>query len=256
MRRIIAKDVEGIMLWAPDNEHWIAETAIDGVKEFHGRFGIVVDIGAHIGGVALYAAKQGATFVYAIEPAPLNYFLLTWNIMQNRMESSVLPLPYAIGRVEQAHPSYPFDFRVLRMAGNSGMYSLQYKGAIQEAARVPVLDFEALLRRLPCVNYLKIDIEGGEYEIFQPSAELSALLRRVEYMNLELHTLDAAFFGESEGDEMERTITWLYHQGCQDHPIEECLRRKCIRSFNKHFTPICESHIEAHTCNILGGRRV
>ncbi|MHC1635779.1 MAG: FkbM family methyltransferase, partial [Candidatus Methanospirareceae archaeon] len=99
--RIEAKQIKGLTFWTLENEYWIPESAIEGAKVYKGDFGVVVDIGAHVGGVALYAAKNGAKIVYAIEPTPINYFLLTRNILENRLEHIVTPLPYAIGEVRK-----------------------------------------------------------------------------------------------------------------------------------------------------------
>lgn len=61
---------------------------------------VIVDVGAHIGIHALYAAKllQRSGLVYAFEPCPENYQALAKNITHNRsVTAEILPIKKAVG---------------------------------------------------------------------------------------------------------------------------------------------------------------
>ena len=116
---------------------------------------VVLDVGGHIGGFAVRAARTGAT-VWTYEPDPENYEILAKNVEQFG------------GRVTAVRAALTSDGQTegilyKNLGANTGIHSmLPSRG--REQVRVPKLDFvEALTELQPTV--LKVDIEGGEYDL-------------------------------------------------------------------------------------------
>lgn len=115
--------------------------------------GVVYDVGAHVGYVALVAAQivgpQGR--VFAFEPLPLNRRFLQTHVDVNGVHN-VQVLPYA---VSDRNGELLFD-----VAGGTG------RGRIGEGGqlRVETVSLDAMLAdgRLPPPDLIKMDVEGAE----------------------------------------------------------------------------------------------
>jgi FkbM family methyltransferase len=137
----------------------------------------VVDIGANIGMFALYAAAEfGAARVYAFEPFPESFALLTRNAERNRLPA-ITPLPLAI-----AGRSGP---RELHMQGRHGVHSLF--GTAGEAVRIECITLSDAFARyaIQRCDFLKLDCEGAEYEILLSAP--SDVYARIDRIALEYH---------------------------------------------------------------------
>lgn len=151
---------------------------------------VVLDIGAHVGFTTLLAAKRGAV-VYAFEPNVWSFARLVNNIELNEL-ADVIPVCAAV----VGNPgSDAFD--LLRMCpGSPGQSSLVYKDAIPAFGLCPLVSIGDVLHQISAggpIDYLKIDCEGGEYDIVGWLEEEAA--RAVRVVNLELHdTTDARYF--------------------------------------------------------------
>jgi FkbM family methyltransferase len=161
----------------------------------------VVDIGAHMGSVSLYAAKIGAQKVYALEPSWENYSYLVHNILLNGFYS-IIPIKSSV--VKNSF----LGFEKLRYGRylNSGQKSLLYRtDGFDEYESVGTIGFKDILKWVinykhnkehhfntyNIIDYLKIDIEGGEFDFLDDTdEELIDLLNKVRYINLEIHPLD------------------------------------------------------------------
>lgn len=140
----------------------------------------VVDIGASLGDFALLAASgHPNTVVYAYEPFPGSFELLERNIRLNRADN-VRTLPHAVGSREgsctldtSAEPVMAGRFR----ATATERRSVEVQGT--------TLDRIFADLGLTRCDYLKIDCEGGEFDIlFSTSA---ATLDRIDRVCLEYH---------------------------------------------------------------------
>jgi FkbM family methyltransferase len=145
---------------------------------------IVVDIGAHIGVFAVWAAQQahqGA--VYAYEASRANYDLLVEN-----------------KRLNQAHNLYPQNLAVFDRPGQFDYFQPGGNGALgsllqdQRAPKeiVTAITLENLFKDLGLdhVDYLKLDVEGAEYPILlQSTAET---LSKIRMLVLEYHEFEGA----------------------------------------------------------------
>ena len=146
---------------------------------------IVIDIGAHVGAFAASAARAapGVT-VYAFEPAPENFALLSSNMARNRL-SNVLLSPCAvtgIGGVRQLH-----------LADSPAEYSLDIvkPGAVQVAVSSMTLAEIVEQHGIKTIDFLKMDCEGAEYEILE-AAVSQGTLRCVSRVAMEAHVLDGS----------------------------------------------------------------
>jgi FkbM family methyltransferase len=130
----------------------------------------VVDVGAHIGYFTLIAARRTgpAGRVYAFEPDPLNYELLTRNVLENTFDGIVTASKKAVtkrcgqvsifrGRANTCHNS------ILRAPGTGEQ--IIYADAIS-------LDEAFAAEGWPAVHVLKMDIEGAEKDALKGAERL------------------------------------------------------------------------------------
>ncbi len=74
----------GDAIWRTETDHYLTQTAVFRAGD------TIIDIGAHVGVVSIYLAKQFPfVTVYAIEPDPLNYACLLRNIALNGVANVV-----------------------------------------------------------------------------------------------------------------------------------------------------------------------
>jgi len=143
-------------------------------REEYGRVeggSVVVDVGANIGGFSVYAADQGAR-VYSFEPEPSNYQLLARNV-----PASVATFELAVtGREEQ---------RRLWLRTTSS-HSMHEQRASEGSILVDCVSLGGALERCEVdrVDLLKVDVEGGEFEILYGDADA---LTAVSEIRLEYH---------------------------------------------------------------------
>lgn len=126
---------------------------------------IVVDLGANIGYFTLLAArlvgKKGK--VYAFEPEPTNYSLLTKNIELNGYDN-VIPVQKAVSNTKEMVKLFLSDTdtgaHTIRQSPTGGRFPATHRGAFVEVESV-VLD-EYFEDREQSINVIKMDIEGAE----------------------------------------------------------------------------------------------
>lgn len=146
----------------------------------HGPFAIL-DIGAGIGDFSIFAAKcfPNAT-VYAFEPIPNSYSLLNANVLANKV-NNIRTFPLAIfGKAES---------RILHTTGGE---AVQYGYREDDpnpskGIRVDGKTLEEVFEEFHIeeCGLLKIDCEGGEYEILLSTPD--AVLRKIKRISLEYH---------------------------------------------------------------------
>lgn len=132
--------------------------------------GTVIDLGANIGAFSVLAAKLGATAVHAYEPHPTNRDCLEHNLALNHVAGQVAVHPQAVGDKPGT----------VHLAGDGPGAHLD--GAGQPVEMVTLND---ILEPIDDVSFLKLDVEGAEYQIID--AVNSALLRRVRMIAGEFH---------------------------------------------------------------------
>lgn len=171
------------------------------IKNFINEGDYVIDVGAHIGTIAIplavFAGPKGR--VLAIEGFADNYNLLAENIMLNEMNDRIQPLHAVVTNNSQKLFEYIRDTH-----SNSGM---GYFKASSEVVPIPTY---ANSRDIPAVtldnfglkflekkglSFLKIDVEGAEFDVLNGAKKLVSLYRPCIYMEIFVDAL--ARFGHT-----------------------------------------------------------
>lgn len=135
---------------------------------------VVIDIGANVGALTLLLATlvpQGK--VIAIEPGPTTFARLTANValnpaLQTRVDT------YAIGLADQ--PGELFWQEDANVPGNAGLLASEGK-----RVSVNTLDQFVQARALQRLDFVKIDVEGMEYEVIKGGKSAIAQFRPILY---------------------------------------------------------------------------
>jgi FkbM family methyltransferase len=139
---------------------------------------VVVDIGANIGVFAVYAALAGARVVYAFEPSAASYECLGANIRVNALENIVVAERRAVVGTPREIVKFPRASSVLNAilpdTADAGSYDL-----------VPTVTLADIGARASAIDVLKLDCEGGEYDIFFGSPPTA--VRRTAEIRMECH---------------------------------------------------------------------
>lgn len=135
------------------------------------RLGTVVDIGAHVGGMTKMFKKY-AKEVIALEPHPVLYKKLSKMFRDTKgVYAHEIALAPETGRIDLKEVSIGYG-------QISAVYSMDYS-----PISVGAISLKDLFKMMDKIDYLKVDIEGLEYEIdWDPK-----LLKKVKYLDLEIH---------------------------------------------------------------------
>jgi FkbM family methyltransferase len=141
--------------------------------------GVILDIGAHIGAFtlkikSLYPEKA----VFAFEPETANFQLLKQNITNNNL-AFITPLQMAVSKETG---SIPFFVDLNHTAGHRTTFTTQEPH--QQVSAVALSDFINQYN-LEQIALLKIDCEGGEYDILMHLA--TEHWQRIIYLAFEYH---------------------------------------------------------------------
>jgi FkbM family methyltransferase len=138
----------------------------------------IVDIGAHVGSFAVWAAQRSPKArILAVEPNPETFELLTQNIRHNRLDDRVCAVNAAVG-VAAGTGS-------LELVAHSLGTRLAANGNGEVSVRVqtmPGLLAEAGFKQ---VDALKIDCEGMEYAVLEAMGPEG--LRPIQTLACEYH---------------------------------------------------------------------
>jgi FkbM family methyltransferase len=164
----------------------IKETCLDRDYERNGiaiKDGwVVLDIGAAMGDFAICVAKKNKnSVVYAYEPFPDSFALFKENMKLNQVYN-IHAFPYAVGAI-----SGPMDLQIT--TGIAVQHSTAQKATDLNSTTVQIqgITLDRILQELNIqrCDFLKIDCEGGEYDIlFHASKET---LDKIKYIHLEYH---------------------------------------------------------------------
>ncbi len=160
------------------NEVWIHNlyTQEFGIREKD----IVLDIGAHIGIFSIFASKIARKGkVYAFEPSPESFKLLKENISLNNLKN-IIPVNKGFSSKKGGRKMYISneDHR------EDSFYSRGKKEI--EIKTISLNDFFKEYN-IDKIDFLKMDCEGAEYEIFRNSSKKS--LRKLKKIAMEYHNI-------------------------------------------------------------------
>jgi FkbM family methyltransferase len=135
---------------------------------------IVVDIGAHMGRYTIISSKRVGSNgkVVAIEAHPGNFEMLNRNIKLNQL-TNVIPLNYAVYSKETKVKLYLPDEESGYTMHHSIMSDYifpKYKGKTEDKfieVSANTLDYLLNLKGITDVNWVKIDVEGAEFEVLK-----------------------------------------------------------------------------------------
>lgn len=139
---------------------------------FEDSSGVLLDLGANIGMASLWLAKNYSfTRVIAVEPDPKNASLVRQNLELNGITGEILEA--AIGPKEAM---VRFEFSELSNLGR-----LSENGSL-----VQMISMDAIIQKFAVTKFalIKIDIEGGEQELFDGPTEW---LARTDAIIIEFH---------------------------------------------------------------------
>jgi FkbM family methyltransferase len=151
---------------------------------------IVVDIGAHMGRYTIISSKRvGANGkVVAIEAHPGNFEMLKSNIKLNQL-TNVIPLNYAAYSKETKINLYLPEVE----SGYTIYNTIMSNRARTEDKFVEVsantLDYLLQLNEITDVNWVKIDVEGAEFEVLKGASNVLSKSKDIALL-IEVHGLD------------------------------------------------------------------
>lgn len=151
------------------------------LSKYWGGSKFVLDIGANKGVFTLFAATKfpNAT-IYAYEPDPILFAILRSNILLNSLDKRCILYNSAVWRhggflpFAPANPRNPGAGRVVECEKD-----------VQSMIDVPAIALTDILRKHRKIDFVKMDIEGGEYQVIlgTPCEALS----KIKYLALEYH---------------------------------------------------------------------
>ncbi|HKG70613.1 MAG TPA: FkbM family methyltransferase [Nitrososphaeraceae archaeon] len=153
---------------------------------------IVIDVGAHVGRYTILASKLVGRSgkVIAVEAHPGNFQLLKRNLQLNNSENNVITFNCA---------AYCKDTPQLRLflageeRGNT-IYNtvMESRYATEKFVSVPALKLDSIVQHLGIqaheINWIKIDVEGAEYEVLQGAQNILSNSRDISVL-IEIHNL-------------------------------------------------------------------
>jgi FkbM family methyltransferase len=139
---------------------------------------VFLDLGANIGMASVSAAKKGAKFIYAVEPDPRCKKIIEQNLSEYDVTTTVFV----------NHVDYEDSNVILRLwpSESIGDKSIQFSSH--------AITLESLLKKIikdghPIIDYVKMDIEGGEHDVL-PYALNASLMSRIRFMMIESHSTE------------------------------------------------------------------
>lgn len=181
---------------------------------------VVIDIGAHIGAFSIFAAKTAKNGnVYSYEPFPENFRLLQENCRLNKVKNVRLFRLAVAGSKKRA----PLFIGEKKYANGLFRRSKSDKKIIVNCTTITEI-FEN--NQINTCNFLKIDCEGGEYEILLNTPE--DYLHKIEKIAFEYHD------SLTKKRLLKKLIKYLGGAGFKLRIIQVVGTRGIIYAENKH----------------------
>ena len=159
----------------------------------------VVDVGAHVGLFALYTrALSSKVSIFALEPETDNFAMLNANIKDNKL-TKIKTLQIALGnRTGETHLLVSLDSHNHRVVNAPSDEFIEEKDIQPLTEIVKTFTLRDFLdkQKIEKVSLLKMDIEGGEYDVF--SACLPEDFARIGNIIMEYHNYGGLNYKEIE----------------------------------------------------------
>lgn len=140
----------------------------------------VLDVGANIGAFAINAASQAKNgVVYAVEPVSGNIKALQNNLALNRI-TNVKVVPAAVGSGTAK--------AVVAVCGSSST-TISDPDCATAHEVVDQISLTSLVDEMEGVDFLKMDCQGAEFDIF--FSTVPEVLRKIRRISMEFHNLSA-----------------------------------------------------------------
>ncbi len=149
---------------------------------------VFIDVGANIGYFSMLAAQRLPARVLAIEPVGRTFDVLSRNIRHNRLESVVEPVNMALG-------SRVSTVRLVGTRGPKNHVEYATDGGDRDLDKVEasLTTLDSLLKNAGAVarvDFIKVDIEGYEYEFLKGAHETISQFKPLMLMEIEQHRLE------------------------------------------------------------------
>jgi FkbM family methyltransferase len=154
-----------------------------------GEFVCIFDLGGHIGSFSVFAGKalsEKKLSIYTFEPSTTNFALLSKNIVSNHLEKVVQLLHAAVG---PKHGTVVLD----TSTNTDGYFVRQSSDKVDSSSEtVEMLTIQEVARRnnVEKIDLIKMDIEGGEYALFNDAGTFDFIKKHVSSIVMETHELD------------------------------------------------------------------
>lgn len=137
--------------------------------------GTAIDIGAHVGSVAIaLAADHPELAVIAVEAVPENCEVLRHNIERNRFTERVTVVQAAASRPGRKMVTLRWNFRSAAAEPEAYVRDSRYIAGIYgaddsdaDAHKVPAVSLDTLMEGIETLALLKIDCEGCEWDVLR-----------------------------------------------------------------------------------------
>ncbi|MEM4359083.1 MAG: FkbM family methyltransferase [Candidatus Bilamarchaeaceae archaeon] len=152
---------------------------------------LVFDLGANIGifPIALYYFGWQPLFYVGVEPMPENLKLLYKNVGGLFNQNEYLIIPMALGEKSNSKKKFLYDYGSSRSLEYIDCVVLSNEKMI-EVATISFADFLKIVSSRITLNkpiFFKMDMEGGEWNIYEDLIKFLKEERNVKYIRGELH---------------------------------------------------------------------
>ncbi|MBT3405553.1 FkbM family methyltransferase [Candidatus Woesearchaeota archaeon] len=183
---------------------------------------LIVDCGANIGMSSLYFKYlYPGSVIKCFEPSPDSFITLRRNMDRNKI-SNVQIHNKAVGN-KTGDVDFYFSTKCKSCTGNSTNKTkvnlAKHKKIKTGMVKLSSFKFD--------IDYLKLDIEGGEGEVIKDLAEHN-LLEKIKIINLEYHPCE----NNSLSEILARLEKARFHYVIKPSPIGKTLLIECVRQNN------------------------
>jgi len=184
------------------------------------KFPVAVDIGANVGGFCVYA-KNNFQKIYAFEPEAMNYAVLKSVKDQYQLDNVEIFNNAVYGKSNAKLTLRGFDNNHSKEVTCADFEHKKFSDIGQQCETISLADMiEAL--EIGHIDYLKMDCEGSEYDIFENFEDY----HKISIIALEVH----GFYGEKRKSDLLKKLSKYYyfadHQahGARIQPLQDLVK--------------------------------